>query len=88
MAKMTFLAHKATTAPPESGVPVPLAILALVPQEDEPDTAWSIDQEFMGSSRHDSSWLLAKGLDVIEGVALDFIPPEWQRRWRYAAACA
>ena len=61
--------------------------LALVPLEMAPraDAAWSIDQETMGTGWHDSSWLLRRGLDVIEGLPSEALPPEWQWRWWLAA---
>ena len=60
--------------------------LALAPLEDDADDAWSIDREPMGSGWHDSSWMLKKGLDVIEGVPPESIPPEWRWRWWVSAA--
>ena len=44
----------------------------LVPKE--PDTGarhWSIDDEPIGETWHDSSWMLRKGLDVIEELDLE-----------------
>ena len=40
--------------------------------------AWSIDDEPMGCGWHESSWMLRKGLDVIEDVPLQALPPEWR----------
>jgi hypothetical protein len=54
--------------------------LALLPLPAS-DTAWSIDEEPMGPGWHDSSWMLKKGLDVVEGVAPEAIPAEWRWRW-------
>jgi hypothetical protein len=45
----------------------------LVPM-DEPATGarhWSIDDEPIGETWHDSSWMLRKGLDVIEELDLE-----------------
>jgi hypothetical protein len=45
----------------------------LVPK-DEPHTGarhWSIDDEPIGETWHDSSWMLRKGLDVIEELDLE-----------------
>lgn len=49
-----------------------------------PSTArgWSIDDEPMGTGWHDSSWMLRKGLLVVEGApALAAMPVEWQLAW-------
>ena len=61
--------------------------MALVPlqAQAEGDEAWSIDREPMGPGWHDSSWMLRRGLDVIEGLPPEAIPPEWQWRWWVAA---
>jgi len=40
--------------------------------------AWSIDDEPMGCGWHESSWMLRKGLEVIEDVPLQALPLEWQ----------
>lgn len=55
--------------------------LSLVPTEAGAASGWSIDEEIMGTGWHDSSWMLKKGLDVIEGVPSSAIPPEWILRW-------
>ena len=55
---------------------------------DQGGDAWSIDHEPMGTGRHDSSWMLRKGLDVIEGLPPEAIAPEWQWRWWVAAGDA
>ena len=60
--------------------------LALVPTETEVHTGWSIDEEPMGPGWHDSSWMLKKGLDVIEGLPGGAIPPEWTWRWWVASS--
>ena len=56
----------------------------LVPKDDGAYGSWSIDAESMGETWHDSSWMLRKGLDVIEDI--DFEPPVGLRppRWRLA----
>ena len=46
------------------------------------DTGWSIDDEQLDRGWHESSWLLRRGLDVIEGVAPQFWPLEWRRAWQ------
>ena len=49
----------------------------------------SIDQEPVGSGWHDSSWALRTGLDVIEDLSFEVLPPEWQMRlWLSGAASA
>jgi hypothetical protein len=55
--------------------------LALVPIAADIQDEWSIDHEPMGADWHDSSWLLRKGLDVIEGVTPDPLPLEWKHKW-------
>ncbi len=59
--------------------------LALMPPEAEANEAWSIDREPMGPGWHDSSWMLRRGLDVIEGLPPEAIPPEWEWRWWVAS---
>lgn len=66
----------------EAAIAAAIVELALVPLEEEAEEAWSIEQEPMGAGWHDSSWMLRRGLDVIELTAMDSIPAEWQRRWR------
>ncbi len=39
----------------------------------------------MGSGWHDSSWMLKKSLDVIEGLLPGSAPHEWAWTWRLAA---
>ncbi len=60
--------------------------LSLVPTEAETAPGWSIDDETMGAGWHDSSWMLKKGLDVIEGLPHGAIPPEWALRWWVASS--
>lgn len=43
------------------------------------DADWSIDDEPDDRGWHASSWLLRRGLEVIEGVPPQFWPPEWRR---------
>lgn len=43
---------------------------------------WSIDDEPVDRGWHESSWMLRRGLDVIEGVPPQFWPPEWRRAWQ------
>jgi hypothetical protein len=57
---------------------------ALVPKDDVAYGHWSIDEEAMGETWHDSSWMLRKGLDVIEGIDLDPPPRAWARVWKDA----
>lgn len=59
--------------------------LSLVPTEAEKTVGWSIDEETMGAGWHDSSWMLKKGLDVIEGLPPGAVPPEWALRWWVAS---
>lgn len=59
------------------------AELTLVPPDDAP--RWSIDSEPMGPGWHDSSWMLRKGLDVIEGLPPGATPPEWAWTWWVAS---
>lgn len=61
---------------------------ALVPKDDTNSARWSIDEEAIGETWHDSSWMLRRGLDVIEDVVLDPLPKEWARDWRLTAASA
>ena len=82
MARVAFAVPQGARAVVEAAA---LIELSLVPKEEDVANAWSIDQEPMGSSWHDSSWMLRKGLDVIEGLPPEAIPPEWQWRWSVAA---
>jgi hypothetical protein len=59
--------------------------LALVPTEEQTASRWSIDEEPMGPGWHDSSWMLKKGLDVIEGLPPGAAPPEWAWSWWLAS---
>ena len=59
--------------------------LALVPKEDTQYGTWSIEEEPMGESWHDSSWMLRKGLDVIENFELDPVHEGWTHTWRAPA---
>jgi len=77
MARPAFTAQRAHRA----AAFIDLALLPLAAAEED----WSIDQEPMGPGWHDSSWMLKKGLDVVEGVSPEVIPPEWQWRWWLAA---
>ncbi|MDH3208792.1 MAG: hypothetical protein OEM00_01425 [Burkholderiaceae bacterium] len=75
---MARIAYAPTQSPQQAQVH-----LALLPRESETGNGWSIDQEpMMSSGWHDSSWMLRKGLDVIEGVVLEPVPMEWRRQWR------
>lgn len=43
---------------------------------------WSIDEEPIGETLRDSSWMLRKGLQVIEDLATDAWPLAWSgSRW-------
>ena len=55
--------------------------LALVPTEAQAALKWTIDEEPMGPGWHDSSWMLKKGLDVVEGLPPGATPPEWAWTW-------
>ena len=77
---MARLAHTLPRAHPVAEV-IELALLPLAASDED----WSIDQEPMGPGWHDSSWMLKKGLDVIEGPPPEAVPPEWQWRWWLAA---
>jgi len=46
---------------------------------------WSIDDEAVDESLHESSWLLRRGLQVDENPPPEAIPPEWQWRWWIAS---
>lgn len=59
--------------------------LALVPAETEVRSGWSIDDEAMGPGWHDSSWMLKRGLDVVEDPPPGAIPAEWTLRWWFAS---
>ena len=79
------MARMALAVSPEVAVGTTSAFdchLALVPKDDTRYGSWSIDEEPMGESWHDSSWMLRKGLDVIEDVAFDPPPGVWLRQWR------
>jgi hypothetical protein len=85
MARVEFTASPAATGAVASGV---LSSLSLVPVDAVGRAAWSIDEEeAMGDTWHDSSWMLHKGLDVIEGVQPEAVPAEWQWKWWRAEAC-
>ena len=61
--------------------------LALLPNDDDHnDVQWSIDEEAIDATWHDSSWMLRKGLDVIEDFELDPVREGWARTWRAPAA--
>ncbi len=77
---MARLAHTLPRSHPLAAV-IELAVLPLAASVED----WSIDQEPMGPGWHDSSWMLKKGLDVIEGLPPEGVPPEWQWRWWRAA---
>lgn len=84
---MARMIYTVTPASPAAAV----IEMALVPlqAEAEGDEAWSIEREPMQSAGwHDSSWMLCRGLDVIEDVPPEAIPPEWQWRWWVAAEAA
>jgi hypothetical protein len=72
---------RVTTAPSEFD-----CHFALVPKDDVAYGHWSIDEEAMGETWHDSSWMLRKGLDVIEDIDLDPPPRAWVGVWRQPAA--
>ena len=76
MARMAYTVRQAS---PEGGV-VEMALVPLQARA-EGQEAWSIEQEAMGPGWHDSSWMLRRGLDVVEGLPAEAIPPEWQWRW-------
>ena len=61
--------------------------LALLPRPAS-DEAWLLGEEPMGPGWHDSSWMLKKGLDVVEGAPNEVIPAEWQCRWWLDEAAA
>lgn len=44
-------------------------------------SGWSIDDEAVDSSLHESSRLLRRGLEVDEDPPPEAIPPEWRWRW-------
>ncbi len=83
MARMVFSAVRTGY----EAEPAPTA-LALVPTENEVRSGWSIDDEAMGPGWHDSSWMLKKGLDVVEDPPPGAIPPEWTLRWWFASDAA
>ena len=58
---------------------------ALVPKDDTNSARWSIDEEAIGETWHDSSWMLRKGLDVIEDFELDPVHEGWVHTWRAPA---
>ena len=45
--------------------------LALIPKHRATGDTWSIDAEPIGESWFDSSWILSRGLQVIEGLTLE-----------------
>ncbi len=85
---METLSPKATTASTASaptsamrasaraGAGIAPAVALLEPDN---NAGWSIDDEPAGPGWHESSWLLRRGLDVIEGVPPQFWPLEWRR---------
>lgn len=82
------MARVACAAGPASRATGAVVELALVPLDDEPSPSgeeWSIDDEPMGSGWHESSWMLRRGLVVIEGAPPEAMPPEWQWCWWVAA---
>jgi hypothetical protein len=81
---MHIMARVAYSAPLASSA-MAVVGLALVPLAASVGDKWSIDQELMGPGWQGSSWMLRKGLDVVEGLAAEAIPPEWQSRWWVAA---
>ncbi|HMN77675.1 MAG TPA: hypothetical protein PKC97_16565 [Burkholderiaceae bacterium] len=83
MARMAFSA-----AQTDFRIELATAGLALVPTEIEAQPGWSIDDESMGPGWHDSSWMLKKGLDVIEDPPPAAIPTEWALRWWIASNAA
>jgi hypothetical protein len=76
MARMAYTGPQAL--PAAAAAVIELALASLKAETDE---SWSIEREPMGSGWHDSSWMLKKGLDVVEGLAPEATPPEWQWRW-------
>ena len=58
---------------------------ALLPKDDHGDVEWSIDEEAIDATWHDSSWMLRKGLDVIEDFELDPVREGWTHTWRAPA---
>jgi hypothetical protein len=58
--------------------------LTLVPKNDVAYAGWSIEKEAIGETWHDSSWMLRKGLEVIEDLDLDPPPRAWDEAWRPA----
>ena len=56
--------------------------LELVPKGEAGSGHWSIDDEPIGETWHDSSWMLRKGLDVIEDLDLDTPHRGWAQVWR------
>jgi hypothetical protein len=80
MARMAFSGPQATIQGRHTAVE-----LSLVPTEAQAASTWSIDEEPMGSGWHDSSWMLKKGLDVIEGLPPGAAPPDWAWAWWLAA---
>lgn len=56
--------------------------LALVARDEVERGHWSIDEEPIGETLRDSSWMLCKGLQVIEDLAPDAWPLAWTgSRW-------
>jgi hypothetical protein len=78
------MACAVTPAVPAGRVSEFVCHLALVPKGDAGYGRWSIDEEAIGETWHDSSWMLRKGLDVIEDLDLEPPPRAWSRVWRDA----
>jgi hypothetical protein len=57
----------------------PMTTMRVADAARAPGRPWSIDDEPMGPGWHDSSRMLRRGLDVIEGAPLHALPAEW--RW-------
>ena len=79
MARMDFAA-----TPQVAGGPTHWELLdpAQITKDDGENGHWSIDEEPMGETLRDSSWMLRKGLQVIEDLAPDLWPMAWTgSRW-------
>ena len=79
---MARVAHTPTQGPAASA-DAALLQLALLPIAPDEHDGWSIEDEPMGAGWHDSSWMLSKGLEVIEGVTPNPLPAEWRHLWRF-----